>query len=75
MQHLITRITHILHSPRGALGLFAALVVGTAAVAEEHQQELQQVRLCIRVPTASPSRERYPRPNSCRVGTGSCTLI
>jgi Mg-chelatase subunit ChlD len=33
MQHLITRITRILRSPRGALGLFAALVVGTAAVA------------------------------------------
>ena len=30
MQHLITRI---LRSPRGALGLFVALVVGTAAVA------------------------------------------
>src|SRR5712691_3628043 len=33
MQHLITRIARILRSPRGALGLFAALVVGTAAVA------------------------------------------
>ena len=33
MQHLITRITRILRSPRGALGLFAALVMGTAAVA------------------------------------------
>ena len=33
MQHLITRIIRILHSPRGALGLFAALLVGTAAVA------------------------------------------
>ena len=33
MQHLITRITRILRSPRVALGLFAALVVGTAAVA------------------------------------------
>src|SRR5207244_3080283 len=33
MQHLITRIARILCSPRGALGLFAALVVGTAAVA------------------------------------------
>jgi Ca-activated chloride channel homolog len=33
MQHLITRITRILCSPRGALGLFAALLVGTAAVA------------------------------------------
>jgi Ca-activated chloride channel homolog len=33
MQHLSTRIARILHSPQGALGLFAALVVGTAAVA------------------------------------------
>jgi Ca-activated chloride channel family protein len=33
MQHLITRIARILRSPRGALGLFVALVVGTAAVA------------------------------------------
>jgi von Willebrand factor type A domain len=33
MQHLLTRITRILRSPRGALGLFAALLVGTAAVA------------------------------------------
>src|SRR5262245_17097390 len=33
MQHLITRIIRILCSPRGALGLFAALVVGTTAVA------------------------------------------
>jgi Ca-activated chloride channel homolog len=33
MQYLITRITRILRSPRGALGLFAALLVGTAAVA------------------------------------------
>src|SRR5262245_4924299 len=33
MQHLLTRITRILRSPRGALGLFAALRGGTAAVA------------------------------------------
>src|SRR5712691_12915146 len=33
MQHLITRITRILRSPRGALGLFIALVLGTAAFA------------------------------------------
>ena len=33
MQHLITRLTRILHSPRGALGLFVALVLGTAAFA------------------------------------------
>jgi len=32
MQPFITRITRILYSPRGALGLFMALVVGTAAV-------------------------------------------
>jgi Ca-activated chloride channel homolog len=32
MQPFITRITRILYSPRGALGLFIALVVGTAAV-------------------------------------------
>ena len=29
MQHLITRIARILRSPRGALGLFVALVLGT----------------------------------------------
>jgi Ca-activated chloride channel homolog len=33
MQHLITRIALTLRSPRGALGLFVALIVGTAAVA------------------------------------------
>jgi hypothetical protein len=33
MQHLITRLTRILRSPRGALGLFMALVLGTAALA------------------------------------------
>ena len=33
MPYLITRITRILRSPRGALGLFVALVVATAAVA------------------------------------------
>jgi Ca-activated chloride channel homolog len=33
MQHLITRIARILHSPRGALGLFVALVLGTTALA------------------------------------------
>src|SRR5262249_7377510 len=32
MKHLIIRIAQILHSPRGALGLFAALVLGTAAL-------------------------------------------
>ena len=32
MQHLVTRIAQILRSPRGALGLFAALVLGTAAL-------------------------------------------
>ena len=33
MPYLITRITRIVRSPRGALGLFVALLVGTAAVA------------------------------------------
>ena len=32
MKHLVTRIAQILRSPRGALGLFVALVLGTAAV-------------------------------------------
>lgn len=33
MQHLMTRIARTLRSPRGAVGLFAALVLGTTAVA------------------------------------------
>jgi Ca-activated chloride channel homolog len=33
VQHLITRIARILRSPRGALGLFVALVLGTTALA------------------------------------------
>ena len=32
MKHLITRMAQILRSPRGALGLFVALMVGTAAL-------------------------------------------
>lgn len=32
MPHLITRMAQLLRSPRGALGLFVALIVGTAAV-------------------------------------------
>lgn len=32
MKHLVTRIAQILRSPRGALGLFVALVLGTTAV-------------------------------------------
>jgi Ca-activated chloride channel homolog len=33
MPHLITRIARILRSPRGSLGLFVALIVGTTAIA------------------------------------------
>ena len=87
MQHLITRITRILRSPRGALGLFVALILGTAALAlapratevaaaaQREGPQAVQPPLCTRVLTASLSREHYPRRSSCRVGTGSCIWI